>query len=374
MENNKPKRVLHVVSRMQRGGAETMIMNLYRNVDRSKVQFDFIVHSDIVGDYDEEIRNLGGRIIKCNSLGTVGPIKYIRELSRAIKENGPFHVVHAHTDFQTGFVAKAAKNAGIEKRICHSHNTQWKANPNIVHKMMLSIFKILIDLYATDYCACGKDAAKFLFNKNKIDSGKVSLMTNGIDVEKFNIEASKSTREKLGIDEDTIVIGNIARFYEQKNHKFIVELAEYMKLKNIKVTILLIGEGPLLDDIKNKVKERKLQQYIKFLGVREDIPELMNSFDVFILPSLYEGLPVVLIEAQASGTLCVVSDTITNEVDFGLNIIKYCCLDTHKDNWTKAILENNSEIPNFNYRHKILKENGYDVKENVNKVMSLYNI
>ena len=167
MQDNRPKRVLHVVSRMQRGGAETMIMNLYRNIDREKVQFDFIVHSDIKGDYDEEIEKLGGKIIKCNSLGTVGPLRYVKELSQLIKDNGPFCVVHAHTDFQTGFVAKAAKKAGVGKRICHSHNTQWKSNPNIIDKVMLFIFKIFIDKYATDYCSCGRDAAKFLFKEDK---------------------------------------------------------------------------------------------------------------------------------------------------------------------------------------------------------------
>lgn len=373
MKSNNCKRILHVVSRMHRGGAETMIMNLYRHIDREKVQFDFIVHSDIPGHYDDEIIKMGGRIIKCNSLGTIGPLKYVSQLSEIIKENGPFHAVHAHTDFQTGFVALAAKKAGIKNRICHSHNTQWQAKPNILHNIMLIIFRELINIYGTDYCACGKDAAKFLFKKNRLD--KVRIINNGIEIEKFLIDDTGDIRTELNIPKDTLIIGNIARFYEQKNHKFIVELAEEMVIKNINFIILLIGEGPLFNEIKEMIKCKNLEKNIRLLGVREDIPKLMNLFDIFLLPSFYEGLPVVLVEAQASGTPCVISDTITKDVDFGLSMIYYCNLSKSKDEWIDAIYKSSEPISvSVDDRLNSLKIKGYDVKDNLKKVMELYHV
>ena len=285
MEENQ-KRILHVVSAMNRGGAETMIMNLYRKMDKTKVQFDFIVHSDTKGHFDDEIISLGGRIINCNSLGSIGPWKYIKELYNIIKNNGPFHAVHSHTDFQGGFVALAAKKAGIKKRICHSHNTRWLANPTIINKVQLCMFREIIDRYSSDYCACGIDSSKFLFKKNKIKSNKINYINNSIDIERFNINDNCSyIKSEFNISEDTLVIGHIGRFYEQKNHEFILQVAKNMKQENYKFKILLVGEGPLLNVIKDKVKNLNLTENIIFLGVREDIPQLMKTFDVFLFPS-----------------------------------------------------------------------------------------
>lgn len=370
------KRILHVVSAMNRGGAETMIMNLYRKIDRKKIQFDFIVHSNTKGHYDDEIVSLGGRIIKCNSLGTVGPVKYIRELSRLISNNGPFHAVHSHTDFQGGFVAMAAKKADVDKRICHSHNTQWVANPSIIHKIQLAIFKEMIDRYASDYCACGIDSAKFLFKENKIKENKIKYLNNGIDIEKFNNDYNCShIKSQFDICEDTIVIGHIGRFYEQKNHKFIIKLANRMKEKGYKFKILLVGEGPLLDKIKSEVEILNLNQYVKFLGIRSDIAELMNVFDVFLFPSFFEGLPVVLVEAQASGLPCVISDTITKEIDFKLDLIKYSNLNESIDTWIDQILSSKYSIKvNSEKINSTLSELGYDVNSNIDKIMKLYKI
>lgn len=371
---SKPKRILHVVSAMHRGGAETMIMNLYRNIDRTKIQFDFIVHARVEGNFDDEIMSLGGRIIKCDSLGSIGPFRYVRRLSNVIKENGPFHAVHSHTDFQGGFVALAAKKAGISTRICHSHNTQWVAKPNIIHNIQLAIFKEFIDRYATDFCACGKEAAKFLFKKNKVNS-KVKIINNGIEVKKFMCDSNSNIRKEFNISEDTFIIGNIARFAEQKNHKFIIKLAQYLREKNVDFVVLLVGQGSLLEDIKLEVRSLGLSSYIRFLGVREDITMLLNSFNVFVMPSFYEGLPVVLVEAQAARIPCVIATTISEEVDFGLGLIRYCKLSDSIEVWEKAMLDAKGyKKPCFSEVCEKLKEKGYDAKANTDKLIRLYGV
>lgn len=375
-ESNKSKRILHVVSAMHRGGAETMIMNLYRNIDRKKVQFDFIVHSDKKGDYDDEIMSLGGRIIKCKSLGSLGPIKYIKELSEIIKQNGPFQAIHSHTDFQGGFVALAAKKANISKRICHSHNTRWVANPNIKHKLQLTLFKEMIDKYATDYCACGVDSASFLFKKSKIDSNKITYLNNAIEVEKFNASIDYDyLRKELNIKNDEMIIGHIGRFYEQKNHRYIVKIGRYLKNNNYKFKILLVGQGPLQQEIREMVNEYNLDENIKFLGVREDIPNLMKLFDVFLFPSFFEGLPVVLVEAQAAGLPCLISDSITKEVDMGVNLLNYLSIKDDIEKWIEEIkLIKDKQIPSYEERVLKIQKKGYEVKSNVDKILRLYDI
>lgn len=373
--SEKCKRVLHVVSAMHRGGAETMIMNLYRNIDRNKVQFDFVVHSDENGHFNEEIQELGGRIIRCNSLGSVGPVKYIKELVGIIKNNGPFQAVHSHTDFQGGFVAMASKIAGVKQRICHSHNTHWVANPSIVKKIQLFVFKELIDRYSTDLCSCGNEASKFLFKNNKIVNGKVNIINNGIDIDAFKVSYDKKLRKELNISDDEIVIGSIARFSEQKNHKFMIEFARYLKDINIKFKMLLIGQGPLLNDIKEKVMELNLDDNVIFLGVREDIPKIMDSLDIFLMPSLHEGMPVVLIEAQAAGVKCLISDNITREIDLGLNLIEFCSLEEDLEKWKELTLKMCNSFDNVDKnRYSNSKLTSYDVKENVNQVLKIYKL
>lgn len=366
------KRILHVVSSMNRGGAESMIMNLYRNIDRNKVQFDFIVHTEDRGSFDDEIENLGGRIFRCKSLGTLGPIKYINTIYDTIKNNQNFHAIHIHTDFQGGFVALAAKKAGIKKRICHSHNTRWKANYNLVDKIQLYIFRKLISRYATHYCACGIDASNFLFKT----PDNVKIINNAIEVEKFNKYYDlDDIRKELNIDNDDFIIGHIGRFYEQKNHKHIIDIVKKISELDDKFKVLLVGEGPLLEDVKLYARQLNVEKYINFLGVRTDIPKLMKLFDVFLFPSFFEGLPVVLVEAQSSGLPCVISDTITKEIDFSLGLIEYCNLDGNIDDWIDKInmFKNKVKIDSSFIKNRI-QEKGYDIKFNIDEIMKMYGI
>ncbi|EPB8187129.1 TPA: glycosyltransferase [Clostridium perfringens] len=373
------KRVIHVVSDMHRGGVETMLINLYRNIDRSKLQFDFICHyrkdekgsKNHIADYYEEIESLGGRIFKIPSLGSCNPIEYINNMKNILKNNGPFEAIHVHTNKQAGFALIAAKLANVKKRIVHSHTAKWDE----LNKYYMKFLKSLIKYGANIYCACGKDSAENAFGYNKKN---VFLLNNSIEVEKYsyvNEEEIKKIKNELQINDDETIIGHVGRFDPSKNHEFILKLAENLKKKGRKFLVLLVGTGPIEGEISNKISKLNLSNEVKMLGVRKDINVLMNLFDVFLLPSFFEGLPLVAIEAQAAGTKCIVSDGVTKEIDMGLGLVKHLpikgnCLDL----WEKEIFNKDIVSLDKDYVLTQLKLKGYNVKSNIEKLYEIYGV
>lgn len=373
--NEKPIRVLHVVSCMNCGGAETMIMNLYRNIDRSILQFDFIVHNEEKGYYDEEIIKLGGRIIRCKSLGTIGVFKYINQISNIIIKKGPFNAVHAHTDIQSGVVALAAKIAGVKIRVTHSHSTELQHKSNYKFKIYYKILSVIIKLFSNNYCACSTKAGEFLYGKKNIEN--LIVLNNGIDVDKFlelDVNKIKKLKKDFLIEDSCIVLGHIGRFIEVKNHKFIIRIAKKLKEMKIKYKFILVGDGVLLNDILEEIKKEKLDEEFIFLGLRKDVHDILKIIDIFIMPSLYEGIPVALIEAQASNVTCIISDKIDGESDMGLNLTHRVSLESGELNWCNNIIRlSKSKSDKLNIK-KQLKLKGYDVIDNINKIYKLYGI
>ena len=382
MSNNIPKRVVHVVSNMHRGGAETMIMNLYRNIDRSKLQFDFICHYrkddengiDKRADYVDEIEKLGGRVFKIPSLGTSNPMEYVLNIKKVLTSKGPFEAIHVHTNKQAGFVLIGARLAGIKIRITHSHITEWSYG----NKLYSHILRSLIKINSTKYCACGIEAGINAFGYKSFNSNNINILNNAIEVDKFIKIDSKDIeylRKELNIPNENIVIGNIARFDEQKNHDFILNLANKIKKHTQEFTILLVGDGPRKGYIEEKVKDLNLGENIKLLGIRKDINNLMSLFDVFILPSLFEGLPLVSIEAQAAGTKCVVSNNVTKEIDMGLGLVSQLPInDNDLDKWESEIFDKEENWVDKNEIERRITEKGYNVCQNINKLYELYEL
>jgi len=375
---SEPKRVLHIVGGMNRGGAETMIMNIYRALDRNVLQFDFIIHRKDVCDYDEEIRRLGGRIFYVPSIGASSPVAFVKALTKTIKQAGPFQAVHAHTDFQTGFSALAAKLAGVKVRICHSHNTAWKQSPNWLDHLMLKGFRQLIFTFSTQLVACGEDAGAFLFGQKKMENGRVEVLPNGIDLSLFfqpGPNEKAEIKKQLHLHEKKMIIGHIGRFHEQKNHVFFMELAQTLKKQGVSFQLVLVGDGPLKPVVESYAKKADILEDIVFTGVVSDVPKYMKAFDVFVMPSLFEGLPLVLVEAQASGLPCVISDHITEEVDLGCGLVKRMSLRDSAHEWMKAVLEAyHAEPPLQETIISQLEQRGFDVKQNITRVMDLYGL
>lgn len=371
-----PVRVLHVLGAMDRGGVETMLMNYYRHIDRKKIQFDFLTMIPGNHPYDDEVRELGGRIFIISPPRKSNPLRHIKDIIRIIRQKGPFIAVHAHTQHHTGLVALAARMAGVKIRICHSHNTSDVNNNLLWRKIYFRIMKMLINSNATCMLACGEMAGRYLFGNKNFDSGKVQILPNAIDTKIYsslNKDKALNMRKKFGIPSDTLIIGHVGRFTQQKNHKFFIPLMKKMISIDKKVLLILVGDGKLRSSFEKEVKENGLNEYVKCLGVRSDIPDLMNMFDVLVFPSLYEGLPVTLVEAQAAGTPCVVSSTVTTEVDMGLNLIKFLDLNSDYKIWCETIIQClYIKKPEKSLIMEQLKNKGYDINSSVEKLLKIY--
>jgi len=310
MKKKEPIRIAHVVGKCVGGGVESVVFNYYRHIDHSKIQFDFICDSDSTNIPYEEIESLGGKVILIPPYQKV--FKYHKELKKIFKEKN-YQIVHSHINTLSVFPLYAAKKAGVPVRIAHSHSTtnkkEWKRN---ILKQVLRPFS---KVFATDYMCCSELAGRWLFGNKTYNKGDVYLLNNAIDLDKFIYDEKirNKKRKELGIKKNQLVIGHIGRFVAQKNHTFLIDIFNEIHKQNNNAILVLAGQGPLLEDIRKKVNQLKLTDYVQFLGQRSDANELYQAFDVFLLPSLYEGLPVVGVEAQAAGLLCILSNDMTKE-------------------------------------------------------------
>ncbi|WP_117204601.1 glycosyltransferase family 1 protein [Paratractidigestivibacter faecalis] len=304
----EPIRVAQVVGKMNGGGVETVVMNYYRHIDRSRVQFDFLVDADSTLVPREEIESLGGRVFEISPYQHV--LKYQRGLQRLFKQEG-WKIVHSHINALSVFPLRAAKKAGVPVRIAHSHSTSGKGE--YVKNTLKAMLKTQANRYPTHCFACGKRAGEWLFGKDT----NFDIIYNAIDLDRFSFdaEARAQVRADLGLVDDQFAIGHVGRFTAQKNHRFLIDVFEQVAKCCDDAILLLVGTGEDEDSIRIKVTERGLADRVKFLGQRDDVDRLYSAFDVFVLPSLYEGLCVVGVEAQAAGLPCLFSDAITREVD-----------------------------------------------------------
>jgi glycosyltransferase EpsF len=375
--SNYPKRVLHVTGGMNRGGAETMIMNIYRSIDRDKVQFDFISITNIEEcDFDEEIQKLGGKIYYLKPFNRIFPGKFIKDLIRLIRNNGPYQAIHAHTLFNIGWIVKAAKIADIDIRIAHAHSTRDTLKDSVTRRLYQHFMRSFISRNSTSLVACGAEAGQYLFGEIFFKKGIV--IPNAVNLEDYlSISTNEldSLKNDLNIGNETLVIGQVGNLKEVKNHHFSLLVARELVHLGIDFKMLFVGDGELKEKLASEVEEKGLSSYVEFLGMRSDIPKLLNIFDLFIMPSLYEGLPLALIEAQAAGVPSIVSNQITKEADLGIGIVKFLDLHDHKK-WVSEILINNRkeqrvDITNIKQAFKVHK---YDVKSNSDIYVDLYNL
>ncbi len=351
-----PLRILHVVVNMNRGGAETLLMNLYRNVDRSKIQFDFLTCKE--GVFDKEISEMGGKIHRIPYVTETGHSVYLKALDSFFRLNH-YKIVHSHMDKMSGFVLRAAKKSGISVRIAHSHNTQ--SEGGIAAKLYKSISGSYIRFNANSLFACSNDAAKWLFG---IRAQKAVILNNGIETNRFKFSKTvrSKIRESLQIKEDTLVIGHVGRFNHQKNHTFLLDIFAGLIKKVPNATLVLVGDGVLRNRIEEKVKHLNLDGKVKLLGVRGDISDLLQAFDLFVFPSLHEGLPVTLVEAQATGLPCIISQSITKEVDLGVGLVHYASLD-RMNQWMNSIIEWKQKSYSRKSPLKEISLKGYDIRK-----------
>ncbi|PGL70321.1 glycosyltransferase family 1 protein [Bacillus sp. AFS055030] len=361
-----PLRVLHSVVNMNRGGAETLIMNLYRNIDRSKVQFDFLTCKE--GVFDAEIVAMGGKIHRIPYVTDVGHLGYIRKLDKFFRLNPNYKIVHSHMDKMSGLVLRAAKKANIPVRIAHSHNT--KSEGGFASQLYKWYAGKQITPNATHLFACSEAASKWLFSKRTNES---LLLKNGIESDKFlfSLQSREKIREELNIAKKSFVVGHIGRFNHQKNHLFLLEIFAGLLKKMPNAVLILVGGGALQTKIEAKIKELEIEKNVKLLGIREDIHLVLQAMDVFVFPSLHEGLPVTLIEAQGASLTCIISDSITKEVDMEIGLVQYCSL-SDKERWIEKILEEAQKNYPRKNAESALYQKGYDIRKTAEITQKTY--
>lgn len=362
-------KVLQVQGGMNKGGVESVIMGWYRSINREEIQFDFTTMTKNECPYDAEIKSKGGNIIYIPSRSDVGNIKHIMYLYKAIKENGPYIAVHSHMNFHGGIVALAAKLAGVKNIVIHSHNTK-DDGVGFKRSIEIAILKVLLLILGDKHIACGLEAGKFLFGKYK----KFEVINNSVDLNIFKYKEDdniNNLKEKYKLN-NKIILGHIGRFSKQKNHEFIIKIVEELNKTNLDFKFLLIGDGELKDEIFEQIKEKKLENRILYLGLQEDISSWLNIMDILIFPSLYEGLPVVLVEAQATGLPCIISENITNEVDLGVGLITKLSLSNVEPWINNIIYKNNLKIKDNTILKEKINNKGYSLYNNTIRMIDIY--
>lgn len=355
-------RVLQVVTYMGRGGLETMLMNYYRHIDRNKVQFDFLVHRDFEADYDQEILDLGGRIYHVSRLVPWSRF-YRTELKKFFHEHPEYQIVHVHQDCLSSVALQCAKECGVPVRIAHSHSSG--AVKDIKYPIKLHYMK-QIPKYATHMFACGKQAGDWMFSGNEY-----RIIRNAIDVEKYQYSADidKRVRLEFGLGEKMIV-GHVGNFTAAKNHMFLLDMFQEVLKKREEARLLLVGGGEGMNPVREKAKNLGIQDRIIFTGVRSDVNRLMQAMNVFVFPSLYEGLPVTMIEAQASGLPCIISDHVSDECIVSRGLVSGMPLEESPARWAECILQQ-SDRRHENHRKEI-QEAGYDISTAAKKLEKFY--
>lgn len=354
------------------GGVSAMIFNLYKHIDREKIVFDFFCPEySTYGLVENEIKKMGGRIFEYRISGNkiIKKIKLAEALRNLIKEN-KYDVIHINSGsfFFNLEVALISKMLKVKKIIIHSHNAGGNEGLKVV---AMKTLKPLLTWAATDLLSCSKKAANYMFSKKSVNSGKYRVIKNGIETSKYvyNSETREIIRRKLSIDDETFLIGHVGRFNFQKNHKFLIKVFSELIQSRPNSKLLLIGTGELEESIKDLCKSLNILDKIIFYGLSDNVNELMQAMDVFVLPSLFEGLPVVGIEAQAAGLKCYLSKNITEETNITGNIIFLEINDTRK--WVEKLMDFDCSYNHKNTIHQII-ESGYDIQSSAKELENIY--
>lgn len=372
----KKIKILHITEKLQAAGIENFIMNTYRDIDRDKFSFDFLIMRDQKEFFDDEIKTLGGSKYTINRMKIKNTLMRIvaesKDLYKFLKEKN-YDVIHIHsvTPLRVLFLS-VAKLAGVKSRIYHSHSA-FIVDKEKLKLPVYELFRRLFPYVGTHFFACSEAAANWMYPKKILSSNdKIEVIYNGIDTEayKFDVSSRNRIRKELKI-EDKFVLGNTGRFLEQKNQSFLINLLSKLDSDTV---LILIGEGALLNEVKRKTQQMNLSNRVFFLGVRDDVREILSAIDLYVMPSLYEGLPVSAVEAQCSGLPCLLSKNITEEIEL-TDSVSFLSLDT-ESSWIEKINELKIEFSSFQKNRTEasveVKNKGYDIKETITRLERIY--
>lgn len=332
-EKSKPIRVLHVVGRMDRGGTEALLMNLLRTIDRNTIIFDFIEQTPDPCDYDQEILDLGGKIYRCPTIGPGRIVKYVLWWIDFLKNHPEYYIVHGHSRGSGPFYLTIARMMG-RKTIIHCHSNSYGTGIRAFGRFLWQFPLHFVPEY---YFACSKDAGYSQYGRHK----KFKVILNGIETEKYHFDPLKrnAIREELAISKDCALIGYVARLEHVKNHTYLLDVFKALKEKEFSAKLIFVGQGSLKNELEEKARKLSIYDDVLFAGLRTDVNELLQAMDIFVMPSLYEGLPLVLVEAQAAGLPCVVSDTALSEEIIITDNIVGLSLEDGPGRWAEVVEE-----------------------------------
>lgn len=364
---SEPIRILNLFTNMNRGGAETMVMNYYRSIDRSKVQFDFMVHRQERGAYDDEIEALGGRIFRMPPIRPWTALAYRRIVREFYKEQPEYKVIHSHMSELGYYDFLEAERAGVPVRICHAHNRPYGMD---LKSPIRWYYKTRMMPHITHMFMCGQESGDWLFGKKNRE--KFIQMNNAIDARAYAFDETRRERVRATMSlKDAFVIGHVGRFNPQKNHTFIIDIFEAVQRSEPNAQLLLVGNdtGRLAEDIHRKVQNLGLEKNVHFLGVRSDVADLMLAMDVFLFPSFFEGLSVASVEAQASGLPTLISDGVPIECK-KTELVEVLPLSAGADVWAVKLLQMAKYQRKNTY--ELIKAAGFDIVENAQKLQQFY--
>ena len=362
-------RILNIVTQMNRAGLENRIMDIYRNIDRSKIQFDFYTNREEKGIYDDEIISLGGKVYYSKGSNIFNLKNKEREFYKFLLEHQEYRLIHSHMNELSTIYCRAAKKAGVPIRIAHSRGANKGVN---LKKYFKELIKLNLKKYATHLFAVSKVAGEHLFGKKAVYNKEVQIWPNSIECKKYEYDENirKKVRELEKLKNNFVFI-NVANLIKGKNQIFLIEIFEEIQKLKKDSMLLIAGEGPERKKLENKIKKKKLEDKIKLLGNREDVNEILQGTDCFITTSLYEGFPGAVLEAQAAGLPCFISNTITSEVCL-LNTTFQFSLKESPKYLAIHILEKLELINERKNTYEVLKKKGYDIKTLAKKYENFY--
>lgn len=359
-------RVLQVMGGLNRGGAETMVMNFYKAMDRNEIQFDFITHDQEKMDYKDEIEKMGGKVFVFPKFKGYNIVTYRNTWKSFLKNHPEYKILHSHLRSYASIYFPIAKEYGL-KTIIHSHST---SNGNGFKSIVKYLLQKPLAKQADYLFACSKEAGEWLYGSDRINDDNYYLVKNSIDVSKYiyNKKIRENYRNDLNLD-NKLVLGHVGRLSKPKNHIFLLKVFKKILEKNSNVILLIIGDGDLKEEINNKIKELDLEDKVYMLGSREDVEYILQAIDIFLFPSFWEGLPVSVIEAQASGLPCILSNTITDEVKL-LDNLEYLPIDKGEDLWADTVL--NMDKTRIKNGPEIVSSKGFDIVKTSKWLLKFY--
>lgn len=366
---SEPIRILQVVTIMNRNGLENRLMDIYRNIDRTKVQFDFMANRDYDGQFDDEIRSLGGKVYHMYQITPKNFVKYLKQLNHFFSEHKEYQIVHAHLNTLSTWPLWAAKRAGVPVRIAHSRNASMDVNIKMLYKAFSRLF---INRVTTDRFGCSRSAGAWLFGKDRLDDGTFHVIPNSIQLDKFHFTQEKrdAMRRELGIKDGEIAIVDVARFAKQKNHPYLLKVFAEIHKQRPNAKLYLVGAGDLEDEIRRDIAEKGLTDCIVFVGSRSDIYDVLQAMDVFLFPSFYEGFGTVIVEAQCSHLPLIASDTIPHETKL-TDSVEFMSIKADPKEWADRAIYLAENTERFDNCHEI-KAKGYDIHDTYSWMQDFY--